>query len=97
MVTAFLSVFIWAFRKEFRFPNILLIIPVGILAIWWLNALRIAALVSIGAPVSPRLAVEGFHSPAGWLAFVAASVSLMPAAYKLRFFRRDADATLSAD
>ena len=50
---AFLSIYLWVFRRDLRFPNVLLLFPICIAAIWFLNALRIALLVSIGSHVSP--------------------------------------------
>ncbi len=57
------------FRKEYRFPNALLLIPAGMLVIWLSNAARITALVLIGVAGAPDVAVGGFHSQAGWIAF----------------------------
>ena len=65
LIVAFLPVYMWVFRRDLRFPNVLLLFPIGITAIWVLNALRIAFLVSIGAHASPVVAVQGFHSEAG--------------------------------
>jgi exosortase/archaeosortase family protein len=36
------------FRREFRFPQALLLIPAGMLVIWLANVLRIVALILIG-------------------------------------------------
>jgi exosortase E/protease (VPEID-CTERM system) len=57
------------FRREFRFPHALLLIPAGMLVIWLSNALRITALILIGVAGAPNVAVGGFHSQAGWIAF----------------------------
>ena len=53
LLAAFLSAYMWVFRRDLRFPNVLLLLPIGLSLIWSLNALRIAVLVSIGAHVSP--------------------------------------------
>lgn len=57
------------FRREFRFPRALLLIPAGMLVIWLANALRITALIVIGVAGAPKVAAGGFHSQAGWIAF----------------------------
>lgn len=44
-------------------------VPLALLTSWVFNVLRIAALIVLGRHVSPVLAVEGFHSYAGWLFF----------------------------
>ena len=53
LIVGFLSLYLWIFRGELRFPNVLLLLPIGIGAIWLLNATRIAILASIGAHLSP--------------------------------------------
>ena len=58
----------------------------GIAAIWVLNALRIAVLVSIGAHVSPAVAVQGFHSEAGWIGFLIVTLSSMAVSQRMPFF-----------
>ncbi len=69
LITVFTALYLWLFRKELRFPAALLLFPVGITIIWITNILRIVILVSIGAFISPNIAVDGFHSQAGWIGF----------------------------
>jgi len=70
LVTAFVALYGYLFRADLRFPRYwLVVLPLGLLASWILNVLRITALVWIGAHVSPDLAVNGFHSYAGWFLF----------------------------
>ncbi len=69
LITVFVALYLWLFRKELRFPAALLLFPVGITIIWVTNILRIVILVSIGAFISPSIAIDGFHSQAGWIAF----------------------------
>ncbi|MBZ5608718.1 MAG: exosortase E/protease, VPEID-CTERM system [Acidobacteriia bacterium] len=57
------------FRKEFRFPNALVLVPAGMAVMWLSNAARIVALILIGVAGAPNIAVGGFHSQAGWIAF----------------------------
>jgi exosortase E/protease (VPEID-CTERM system) len=85
LVTVFLGLFLWVFRGQLRFPHAFLLFPVGLGAIWLLNSVRIAALISIGAHVSPEVALRGFHSQAGWIAFLAVTVGLMFLAQKSPF------------
>jgi exosortase E/protease (VPEID-CTERM system) len=67
---------LWFFRQEWRFPQALLLIPVGVFVMWFLNSIRIAALVLIGNAGAPGIAMGGFHSQAGWIAFNAAALGL---------------------
>jgi exosortase E/protease (VPEID-CTERM system) len=55
-------------------------------AIWILNSLRIAGLVSIGAHVSPEIAVQGFHSQAGWISFLFVTLAIVAVARGVPFF-----------
>jgi CAAX prenyl protease-like protein len=71
MIVVFLAVYLWLFRKNLRFPQVLWLFPLGIVAIWLANALRIALLVAIGSSFSPEVAGVGFHAQAGWIAFTA--------------------------
>ena len=76
----------WVFRRDLRFPNALLLLPFGITIIWVLNALRIAILVSIGAHISPAIAVQGFHSKGGWISFLFVTLSGIAVSQRMRFF-----------
>jgi len=57
------------FRREFRFPRALLLLPAGIVVMFALNTSRIVALILIGNAGAPGIALGGFHSQAGWIAF----------------------------
>ena len=101
LVSAVLGLYLIVFRKQLAFPNAFFLIPAGILAIWVFNVVRIAALVSLGAHFSPKMAVGGFHSQAGWIAFILVTVGVMMAGHKLAIFQRrgnraEADASVSA-
>lgn len=86
LIVTFLSVYMWVFRHELRFPNVLLILPLGMAAIWILNALRIAILVSIGAHLSPEVAIQGFHSQAGWISFLFVTLAAVALTRRVPFF-----------
>ena len=62
------------------------------MAAWTLNVIRIAALIVIGDSVSPELALGGFHSQAGWLAFNAIALGLVVLAHRSRVFSAAAPA-----
>lgn len=94
LVVAFLSIYLYLFRSVLRFPGAFLILPVGAAAIWILNSVRIALLISLGAHVSPEIAVTGFHSQAGWIMFLAVTIGLMLATHRIGYFR-DRAAVLS--
>jgi exosortase E/protease (VPEID-CTERM system) len=83
LIVAFLAIYMWVFRRELRFPHVLLLFPLGITAVWVLNGLRIAALVSIGAHASPEIAVQGFNSQGGWIGFLLVTLGLIAASRKI--------------
>jgi exosortase E/protease (VPEID-CTERM system) len=57
------------FRNEARFPHALVLLPLGIVTLFLLNAVRITALILIGNAGAREIAMGGFHSQAGWIAF----------------------------
>lgn len=90
LVLAFSVAWLFYFRHEYRFPRALILIPVGLSAIFVLNILRIAALVLIGNAGYPDVAVFGFHSQAGWIAFNAVACGLVHFSRKSPWLNREA-------
>lgn len=88
LLLAFLSIYLWLFRRELRFPGALLLLPIGAVTIWLVNALRIAALIVLGASGFPDIALGGFHSQAGWLAFNAVGLAFVALLNRGRFFMK---------
>lgn len=88
LVSVFVLGFLWVFRNTLRFPHAWLLWPIGVVAIWICNSLRIAALIVIGTEYSTSLALGGFHSQAGWILFNLVSIGLMAGALQSRFFTR---------
>lgn len=83
LVTVFGIGWLWLFRRECRFPQALLLLPMGVVLIWLLNAVRIAVLILIGNAGAPGIAANGFHSQAGWIAFNAVALGFVFAAQRL--------------
>jgi exosortase E/protease (VPEID-CTERM system) len=77
LILAFSSAWLLYFRREYIFPRALLLIPAGVAASFGLNVLRIAALIVIGNAGFPDVAIYGFHSQAGWIAFIAVACGLV--------------------
>jgi exosortase E/protease (VPEID-CTERM system) len=95
LVWVFLTVYLWLYRDGLRFPHVLLLFPIGTLLVWLLNAVRIFLLIVIGTWISPELADGGFHSQAGWLAFVALALALVAVAHRAALFSRAPGLALS--
>jgi exosortase E/protease (VPEID-CTERM system) len=88
LIWTLLGAYLFLFRRDLRFPHAFLLIPIGTVVIWLVNVLRIAALVIIGAAGHPRIALGGFHSQAGWLAFNIVGLGLVAVSRRARWFSR---------
>jgi exosortase E/protease (VPEID-CTERM system) len=90
LMLVFCTVLLLLFRRDYIFPRALLLIPVGILLSFTLNILRIAALVLIGDAGYESVAIYGFHSQAGWIAFNVAAVGIALVSLRSSWFSRAA-------
>src|SRR5262249_18102373 len=81
----FLAGYFWLFRARLRFPQVLLLVPIGTVVVWLVNAVRIAALILIGAYLSPDVAGGGFHHNAGALLFCGVALGLPPPSHRMPF------------
>ncbi|MGH9557710.1 MAG: exosortase E/protease, VPEID-CTERM system [Bryobacteraceae bacterium] len=88
LLVLFSIVWLWLYRKECRFPQALLLLPAGVVALFLLNSVRIAALVLIGDAGARQMAINGFHSEAGWIAFNGVALGLCVAAGRVPWFMR---------
>jgi exosortase E/protease (VPEID-CTERM system) len=64
-------------------------VPIGIVTIFGLNAVRIALLLLIGHAGYPDVALFGFHSQAGWIAFIIGAGAVALLSRRPIFLRRD--------
>jgi exosortase E/protease (VPEID-CTERM system) len=94
LVLVFTSVWLWHFRKECRFPQALLLIPVAMGCIWLLNIIRLGALTIIGDAISPDIAMGGFHSHVGWIAFIIVALTFFVATQRLSWVRKEPSSLL---
>ena len=90
LILAFLGTWLLYFRREFIFPRALLLIPLGVAAVFILNALRIATLIIIGDAGFVDVAVYGFHSQAGWIIFIGVACGLVLLSRRSRWLNRAA-------
>jgi exosortase E/protease (VPEID-CTERM system) len=89
LISVFVAAYIIFFRRELRFPNVLLLLPVGVVSAWSFNALRIAVLLELGS-FQQNLAVHIFHSLAGWLYFCLLAGVIVFVSNRMSFFTRGA-------
>jgi exosortase E/protease (VPEID-CTERM system) len=88
LMLIFTTAWLLFLRREFRFPQALTLIPLALAAAWVLNIARLVGLILIGNAGAPDVAMVGFHSQAGWIAFTAVAYLFAMAAGKLRWVRR---------
>jgi exosortase E/protease (VPEID-CTERM system) len=86
LITLFLAIYLWLFRKALRFPQVFWLFPLGIILIWMANAVRIALLIAIGASFSSEVALQGFHAQAGWIIFTFIALGAIALSNRLQFF-----------
>jgi exosortase E/protease (VPEID-CTERM system) len=85
----FISAALWLFRDAWRFPRAFALLAVGAAASFAANALRISALVLVGAYLSPQIGTGGFHSYAGTILFCATALGTVALALRSPWFARD--------
>jgi exosortase E/protease (VPEID-CTERM system) len=88
LIVGFLSVYLWLCRREMRFPAALVLLPIGAVTIWVVNALRIVALIAIGTSGWKAIALGGFHSQAGWIAFNVIALGFVAVTARGGYFQR---------
>jgi exosortase E/protease (VPEID-CTERM system) len=84
----FTAGWLWYARRELRFPRALLLVPCALALIWALNILRIATLLVIANSGYADVAVKGFHSEAGWIAFNTVALGFLAVANRLPWLAR---------
>jgi exosortase E/protease (VPEID-CTERM system) len=87
LMSVFVAGYLWFCRRELRFPAALILLPAGVVSIWFLNVVRIAALILIGA-WSERVALDGFHTVADWLFYTFAACGIVVVSRRSPMFSR---------
>ena len=88
LVTIFVTLYLFLFKSELRFPRALILYPIGVAVSAMLNVVRIVVLLAMGLNGNPELAVGGFHSHAGWLMFTIISLGVIIAANNVAWLRK---------
>ena len=96
LVCAFAGVYLWSCRRELRFPQALLLLPVGAISIFLLNSVRIAALIFIGG-WNQDVALKGFHSAAGWIFFNVVAVVLVWTSSRFQLFAKTPESQVTTN
>jgi exosortase E/protease (VPEID-CTERM system) len=82
-------------RRELRLTRALLMVPAALTLSWLLNLLRIASLIALGDAGYPDIAVNGFHSEAGWILFNIVTITFLLIVQNVRWLRKDSAPTPS--
>jgi len=82
----FFASFMTLLRARLRIARAVWLLPAGMLVVWSMNAVRIAALVALGAYHDPQLAVDAFHTHAGWPPLVAVALGCVALTTRVRWF-----------
>jgi len=96
LMLAFCAAWLWFFRRDYYFPRALVVVPLGVILVFLLNSVRIAALVLIGDAGYERVALVGFHSQAGWIGFNLAAFLVAILAHTHPWLSRAAPARRAA-
>lgn len=91
LIVVFLSAFFWLDRKDLKFPNALILLPLAAVFIWILNVLRISGLLLVGAFYSREVALGGFHSQVGWLSFLSVALGTVLVLHRVDAFSKGSD------
>lgn len=95
LIFAFTSIWLWYSRKNCRFPQALLLVPLGLGCIWILNVVRLCMLFFFGYFGHEEVAEVGFHTQFGWIAFTAVALAFSMATEKLTWVRIEPPSSLS--
>lgn len=88
LIAVFLTCYLLLFRREYRFPHVLIAYPLGFAVIWIFNAIRVATLILIGHMGAQDVALAGFHSNAGWIAFLIVCMGLLALLQRISVLKR---------
>jgi exosortase E/protease (VPEID-CTERM system) len=86
LIIIFLSLYLWLFRKELRFPHVFWLYPLGIITIWLANSVRIFMLIAVGTSYSSEIASRSLHAQAGWIVFTLVSLGAIIFVHHSRLF-----------
>jgi exosortase E/protease (VPEID-CTERM system) len=88
LVLIFTSLWLLVYRKETRFPQALLLIPCALGCSWLLNIVRLCALILIYNAGGSAALLDGFHTQAGWIAFIVIALAFSLATQKISWMKK---------
>lgn len=97
LMLVFGTLWLFVFRRDFRFPRALALLPAGMAIMYLLNVVRIVALILLGNAGHRDVAARGFHSQAGWIGFCAVAVGFMILSRRSRWFSAEPETETGTD
>jgi exosortase E/protease (VPEID-CTERM system) len=91
LVLLFTSIWLWYYRKEYRFPQALLLVPCALGCIWILNIVRLCVLILIEGMGGHEEVATSFHTQAGWIAFTLVGLGFSFASQRISWVHRVPD------
>lgn len=93
LIAGFMAIYALLMRGTLRSGRYwLIVLPAALLVSWIFNLLRITTLILIGSYGAPELAVNGFHSFAGWLFFSVLALGVLTVVQALPGLQREPEA-----
>ena len=89
LMAVFLGAYLLLARGRLRFPQALILLPLGLLGAWVANVARLVLLVLVGTLVSKEIAAGGFHAKAGWVFFCGVALPPVLLVQRARLFARE--------
>ena len=93
LIACYVAAFLWLRKDALRFPQAFILLPLAVGLSWTANTLRIALIIAIGTCYSPKIALDGFHTQAGWLTFTIIGIGLVLLVERGGWFRKTKIAT----
>ncbi len=94
LISAYLGAYVWLFRRELQWPQALLLLPIGAVVTWLMNAVRLTTLILLGG-WNTGVGFKGFHSMAGWLFFNLIACGLIWTSWSCSFFNKSGERHLA--
>ena len=88
LVSVFMLAWLFSARNEVRAERALLLAPFALLFMWLLNLIRLVALIAIGTAGHPDVAINGFHSQAGWIGFNLVALGFLLLAQRIPWIQQ---------
>ncbi|MBS1815425.1 MAG: exosortase E/protease, VPEID-CTERM system [Acidobacteria bacterium] len=88
LVAVFIVAWLIYARRELRIDRAILLLPLALVVTWYLNIVRLTALIAMGNAGHGEIAAQGFHAQAGWITLNLIALSFLLLVQRVRWFRK---------